>query len=129
VKQAKGLWKEFEAWLVAYERGDLDEVMALFDRDVVYSIQGLPDAGYDDLRRVYSRSFRKNEARPGTKWVAVPEEVYAEGKLATVRGRWELHTPDGKGGVKVTERNRGMDLFKRTRSGWKLIRSVNYPEH
>ena len=124
--RAADLWKHFEAWLVAYEAHDLDKVMAFIDKDVIFSAETLRDADYEALKAVYTRDFRIE--KPGSRWVAVPEEIFADGKIAILRGYWELHVPDGKGGVVVRERNRGMDVFRKTRGGWKLFRSVNYPD-
>jgi ketosteroid isomerase-like protein len=125
--RAAALWKQFEEWLVAYEKADLDRVMSIFDKDAVFSFQGAPDAGYDELEAAYVADFASR--KPGSKWVPIAEEVYAEGTMAIVRSRWELQMPDGKGGILTQERNRGLDVFKWTKDGWRLIRSLNYQEN
>ena len=121
------LWKQFEEWLVAYEKADLDRVMTIFAKDAIFSFQGAPDAGYDDLKAAYIADFESR--KPGSKWVPIAEEVYAEGTMAIVRSRWELQMPDGKGGILTKERNRGLDVFRWTKDGWRLIRSLNYQEN
>lgn len=124
--RAAELWKQFENWLVAYEKADLDGVMEIFAKDAIFSFQGAPDAGYDDLEAAYVADFASR--KPGSKWVPIAEEIYAEGTMAIVRSRWELQSPDGKGGIEAKERNRGLDVFKWTKDGWRLIRSLNYQE-
>jgi ketosteroid isomerase-like protein len=125
--RAAELWKQFEHWLVAYEKADLDGVMEIFAKDAIFSFQGAPDAGYDDLEAAYVADFASR--KPGSKWVPIAEEVYAEGTMAIVRSRWEMQMPDGKGGITTKERNRGLDVFKWTKDGWRLIRSLNYQEN
>jgi ketosteroid isomerase-like protein len=124
--RAAALWKQFEDWLVAYEKADLPRVMSIFDKDAIFSFQGAPDAGYEDLEAAYVADFKSR--KPGSKWVPIAEEVYAEGTMAIVRSRWEMQMPDGKGGILTRERNRGLDVFKWTKDGWRLIRSLNYQE-
>lgn len=125
--RAATLWKQFEDWLVAYEKADLDGVMTIFDKDAIFSFQGAPDAGYADLKDAYIADFKSR--KPGSKWVPIAEEVYAEGTMAIVRSRWEMQMPDGKGGILTKERNRGLDVFRWTKNGWRLIRSLNYQEN
>ena len=124
--RAAELWKQFENWLAAYEKADLDGVMEIFAKDAIFSFQGAPDAGYDDLESAYVADFASR--KPGSKWVPIAEEIYAEGTMAIVRSRWELQMPDGKGGILTKERNRGLDVFRWTPDGWRLIRSLNYQE-
>lgn len=119
--EAAQVWETFEHWLKAYETGDLDGIMAIFDPDVVFEFQGGPDATADMLRRDYVADLKSRA--PGTRWVPRVEEVHAEGSLAFVRSVWELHVVD-----KVTQRNRSMDVFQRRDGHWRILRSVNYPE-
>jgi ketosteroid isomerase-like protein len=123
---AAQVWNEFGAWLAAYEAHDLDKVMAFFDKDVQFTFQGVRDANYESLKAAYANDFRIE--KPGTRWVAVPEEVFADGRMAIVRSWWELRVPDGNGGTLVKERNRGMDVLRKSRNGWKVIRSINYSD-
>jgi len=118
---AAQVWGEFERWLRAYETGDLDQTMAIFDPDVIFEFQGGPDAGADMLRRDYAADLKSRS--PGTRWVPRVEEVHAEGGIAFVRAVWELHVGD-----KVTQRNRSMDVFHQRDGRWRILRSINYPE-
>jgi len=123
---AHKVWNTFEAWLGAYEKGDLKSTMAIFDREVIFAFQGAKDQGYAELERGYQTDFASRA--PGTVWVPVIDEVYADGSLAFVRSIWELRVKSANGGVEVKERNRSIDVLRRSAEGWKIIRSLNYPE-
>jgi ketosteroid isomerase-like protein len=115
----------FERWLTAYEQGDLEATMRIFDPEVIFAFQGGPDQSYADLRKGYVADFAARA--PGTVWAPRIEEIYAEGKLAFVRSRWELRVTSG-GNTVVKERNRSVDVFRHSADGWKIIRSLNYPD-
>ena len=61
---AAQVWREFEHWLRAYETGDLDQTMAIFDPEIVLEFQGGPDSGAEMLRRDYAADFKSRA--PGT---------------------------------------------------------------
>jgi ketosteroid isomerase-like protein len=115
----------FERWLTAYEKGDLESTMRIFDPEVIFAFQGGPDQNYAELRKGYVADFATRA--PGTVWAPKIEEIYADGKLAFVRSRWELGVTSG-GTTVVKERNRSIDALRRTADGWKIIRSLNYPD-
>lgn len=125
--KAKAVWQAFEHWLAAYSKGELAPVMAIFDREVRFSYQGVKDQGYADLERSYTSDFRTR--KPGSEWVPDVEEVFADGRVAFVRAIWELRV-DGAGGKKeVKGRNRSLDLLRLGSDGkWRIFRSMNYPE-
>jgi uncharacterized protein (TIGR02246 family) len=125
--KAKAVWKAFEDWLAAYSKADLASVMAIFDRDVRFSYQGVKDQGYADLERSYTTDFRTR--KPGSVWVPDVEEVFADGRVAFVRAVWELRSAGAGGGKEVKGRNRSMDLLRSGQDGkWRIFRSMNYPE-
>jgi ketosteroid isomerase-like protein len=123
---ARKVWNTFEGWLGAYENGDLKSTMSIFDKDVIFAFQGAKDQGYAELERGYQADFASRA--PGTVWVPVIDEVYADGGLAFVRSFWELRVKSANGGVEVKERNRSIDVLRRSAEGWKIVRSLNYPE-
>ena len=118
---AAQVWSEFEHWLRAYETGDLDQTMAIFDPEVILEFQGGPDSSAEMLRRDYAADLKSRS--PGTRWVPRVEEVHAEGGTAFVRAVWELHVGD-----RVTQRNRSMDVFHQRDGHWRILRSINYPD-
>ena len=124
--KAREVWSQFERWLGAYERGEIDAVMGIFARDVSFSFQGSADQGYGDLRTAYEQDFRSRTT--STRWVPHVEEVHAEGKLAFVRATWELVATAADGREEIKARNRSLDVLRADEDGWHIFRSVNYPE-
>jgi uncharacterized protein (TIGR02246 family) len=122
------VWRTFESWLQAYATGDMQHVMTIFDREVVFEFQGSKDESFDDLRRDYDIDF-KTRAR-GTTWKPRVEEVRAQGDMAFVRSVWELHVAGQGDGAPETiaQRNRSLDVFCKHDGQWRIIRSINYPE-
>ena len=122
------VWNTFEGWLRAYAAGDLPQVMAIFDRDIVFEFQGSQDESFDDLRRDYESDFKTRA--PGTTWRPRVEEVHAQGDMAFVRSVWELHVAgQGEGAPeKIAQRNRSLDVFCKRDGRWRILRSINYPE-
>ena len=126
-ERARAVWATFETWLGAYERGDIDGVMAIFAPDVAFSWQGLPDQRHGELRKAYEFDF--GARAPGSAWVPQVQEVYADGNLAFVRAHWEQVTTAADGTRTVTARNRSLDVLRRDADGqWRIFRSMNYPE-
>ena len=125
--KARQVWSTFEAWLAAYARGDLDAVMRIFGRDVVFTWQGRPDQGWERLREIYAADFERRP--PGARWEARVEEVHADARLAFVRATWELAVTGPDGRREVKSRNRSLDVLRLDSDGdWVIFRSVNYPE-
>jgi uncharacterized protein (TIGR02246 family) len=124
--RAGEVWGQFARWLGAYERGEVEAVMAIFARDVVFSFQGSKDQDYEDLRAAYVMDFRSRTT--GTRWVPHVEEVYADGSLAFVRATWELVATAADGREEIRARNRSLDVLRADKDGWRIFRSVNYPE-
>jgi ketosteroid isomerase-like protein len=86
--KAAEVWSTLQNWLRAYKAGDVAQIMAIFDQEVVFSFQGAKDQSYADLQRGYEVDLK--ERSPGAAWVPLVEQVYADGNLAFVRAAWEL---------------------------------------
>jgi ketosteroid isomerase-like protein len=125
--RAAAVWQSFEAWLKAYEVGDLKGTMDIFDHSVNFAFQGGPDQSYADLETSYVSDFKTRS--PGTVWSPQIAEVYADDALAFVRSVWELHVTQSDGSIKTAARNRSIDVFHLMPDGkWRIFRSLNYPE-
>jgi uncharacterized protein (TIGR02246 family) len=125
--RAAAAWNSFEAWLKAYEAGDLAGTMDIFDPDVDFAFQGARDQSYSELKATYADDFKTRT--PGTVWVPEIAEVYADDGLAFVRSVWELRVKQPDGTMKTTERNRSIDVLHLMPDGkWRIFRSLNYPE-
>ena len=116
----------FERWIKAYESRDVGGIMESFDSTLVYSELGEADQSFDELKANYQRTFK--ESMPDAHWKVIPQEIHAKGDLAVVVSRWELRetSKDGKGSL--LDQLRSVDVFKRTKAGWKIVRTFNYPE-
>ena len=120
------VWDTFQSWLQAYKTGDVAGNMAIFDRGVVFSFQGGKDQSYTDLQRGYEIDLKART--PGTVWVPIVEQVYADGNLAFVRAVWELRASNATGVVEVKARNQSLDVLRNVAGHWLIIRSINYPD-
>jgi ketosteroid isomerase-like protein len=128
LSEARDVRNEFEIWQKAFAAGDLEGSMRIFDPGVVFAFQGQRDQSYADLRAGYAKDFASRRPGAGERWVPTIEEIYAEGRTAFVRSTWEGRL-DTAQGVKVTARNRSIDLLRRGDDGyWRIFRSLNYPE-
>jgi uncharacterized protein (TIGR02246 family) len=125
-KAAGEVWASFRSWTEAYDKGDLTQIMAIFDRGVVFAFQGGKDQSYEDLRHGYEDDLKSR--LPGTTWVPSVEEVYADENLAFVRAIWELHVTNATAQVQVKARNRSLDVLRKVDGQWRIFRSINYPE-
>ena len=120
------VWDAFSAWLSAYEKGDVPQIMAIFDKAVVFESQSAPDEGWDDLQRDYRSDMQAR--KPGTRWVPRVEEVRAEGGMAIVRAVWDLHVPGADGRDVVRQSNRSLDVFVQRDGRWVILRSINFAD-
>jgi ketosteroid isomerase-like protein len=125
-KRSAEVWSSYQSWLQAYKSGDIAGVMAIFDRDVVFSFQGSKDQLYADLQRGYEVDLKART--PGTIWVPLVEQVYADNNLAFVRAVWELRVSGAAGSVEVKVRNQSLDVLRNVAGHWRIIRSINYPD-
>jgi ketosteroid isomerase-like protein len=126
-KKAAEVWGTVKKWTEAYSKRDLKAVMEVFDSDEVFSFAGGPDSSYAQLEAGYRAEFAQTGAIGD--WIPLVDEVYAEGKTAYVRGIAELHVQSPDGTVKITDRNRCIDIYRlRGHSQWRIFRTLCYPE-
>jgi ketosteroid isomerase-like protein len=116
----------FAQWIKAYEMRDAEKLMSIFDKTLIYSAQGEGDQKFDELKTSYQGYFASR--MPPTRWKAVPKEIFAQGDLTVVISIWEQRerTPSGVG--ELIQRTRSVDVFRRTPKGWKIVRTISYPE-
>jgi len=116
----------FAQWIKAYETRDAEKLMSIFDKTLVYSAQGEGDQKYDELKASYQGYFASR--MPATRWKAIPKEIFAQGDLTVVISIWEQRERTASGVGDLIQRTRSVDVFRRTKSGWKIVRTVSYPE-
>ena len=65
---------------------------------------------------------------PPTRWKAIPKEIHTQAGLAVVISIWEQRQKDSSGHDELVARLRSIDIFRPTKSGWKIVRTINYSE-
>lgn len=120
------LKQQWSAWVAAYTARDLKATMDIFAEDVIFSFQGGPDQHYAELESGYKADFA--QGKTPREWVPQFEEFECSGNLAFVRSTWILRQTGPSGKTEDLTKNRGIDLFRRSKDGkWKIFRSLNYP--
>jgi ketosteroid isomerase-like protein len=116
----------FNQWIAAYQAKDAEKIMSIFDKTLVYSSQGEADQNYAELKKGYQEFFATKPTP--SKWKAIPKEVHAQAGLAVVVSIWEQRQKDMDGKEELVARLRSIDVFRPTKAGWKIIRTINYSE-
>ncbi len=116
----------FNQWIAGYQAHDAEKIMAVFDKSLVYSAQGEADQNYAELKKSYQDFFAIKS--PPTKWKVIPKEIHTQAGLAVVVSIWEQRQKAGAGPDELVARLRSIDVFKLTKAGWKIVRTINYSE-
>ena len=116
----------FNQWVAAYAAHDAEKIMAVFDKTLIYSSQGEADQTYVELKKSYQDFFATKSAP--SKWKAIAKEIHAQAGMAVVVSIWEQSQKDESGHDELVARLRSIDIFKPTKAGWKIIRTINYSE-
>lgn len=116
----------FNQWIAAYQLHDVEKIMAGYDKTLIYSTQGEADQTYAELKKSYQEFFATKS--PPSKWKAIPKEIHAQAGIATVVSIWEQRQKDESGHDEVVARLRCIDVFRQTKAGWKIVRTINYSE-
>ncbi len=116
----------FNQWIAAYAAHDAEKIMAVFDKTLIYSSQGEADQTYAELKKSYQDFFATKSAP--SKWKAIAKEIHAQAGMAVVVSIWEQSQKDESGHDELVARLRSVDIFKPTKAGWKIVRTINYSE-
>jgi len=116
----------FNQWIAAYAAHDAEKIMAVFDKTLIYSSQGEADQTYAELKKSYQDFFATKSAP--SKWKAIAKEIHAQAGMAVVISIWEQSQKDESGHDELVARLRSVDIFKPTKAGWKIVRTINYSE-
>jgi ketosteroid isomerase-like protein len=100
--------------------------MAVYDKSLIYSTQGEADQTYAELLKSYQDFFATKPVP--SKWKAIPKEVHAQAGMAVVVSIWEQRQKDTEGREELVARLRSIDIFRPTKGGWKIVRTINYSE-
>jgi uncharacterized protein (TIGR02246 family) len=115
----------YDRWIQAFEKRDLDDLMSCYDNDVVFSMQGQPNANHAEIRAGFAADFKTYSNGPT--WLPHIEQIYADGALVVVVARWESVHKSPTGQVEVQYRIRSVDILTPTPGGLKIVHTVNYP--
>jgi ketosteroid isomerase-like protein len=116
----------FNQWIAAYAARDAEKIMSVFDKTLIYSTQGDADQTYAELKKSYQDFFATKSAP--SKWKAVAKEIHAQAGMAVVISIWEQSQKDESGHDELVARLRSIDIFRPTKAGWKIVRTINYSE-
>jgi len=116
----------FGTWIEGYDKGDLKEVMSVFDPGVIYSAPCYPDKNYAELKKWFQFDFDRSGARPH--WSFTIEFMETSGNLAVVISDWQGHTDFGTRLQAQVHHFRSVDVLRRGADGWQIIRTVNQPD-
>ena len=116
----------FKQWIAAYAARDAEKIMSVFDKTLIYSTQGDADQTYAELKKSYQDFFATRSAP--SKWKAIAKEIHAQAGMAVVVSIWEQSQKDDSGHDELVARLRSIDIFKPTKAGWKIVRTINYSE-
>ena len=116
----------FGTWIAAYDDGDVERVMSLYDKSAVYSAPCYPDQSFDSLAKWFRFDFDRSGARPH--WTFTVESMDASGDLAVVVSQWIGYTDFGTRLQAEVHRFRSVDVFRLGANGWKVVRTVNGPD-
>ena len=116
----------FKQWIAAYAARDAEKIMSVFDKTLIYSTQGDADQTYAELKKSYQDFFATKSAP--SKWKAIAKEIHAQAGMAVVVSIWEQSQKDDSGHDELVARLRSIDIFRPTKAGWKIVRTINYSE-
>ncbi len=116
----------FKQWIAAYAARDAEKIMSVFDKTLIYSSQGDADQTYAELKKSYQEFFATKSAP--SKWKAIAKEMHAQAGMAVVVSIWEQSQKDDSGHDELVARLRSIDIFRPTKAGWKIVRTINYSE-
>ncbi|MCB1500683.1 MAG: nuclear transport factor 2 family protein [Bauldia sp.] len=112
-----------EQWTDDFNAGRSEPVCDLFSKELVSTVRGQGDLGYDDRCEILTRSL--DDPARDYHYALDIHEIIVEGDLAVVRLTWTLFvTP-----LNVTAVEPGIDVFRREADGkWRIIRYLSYED-
>jgi ketosteroid isomerase-like protein len=113
--------RQYADWLRAYEEKDLGHTMDIFAPDYFSAFPGAADNDLNIARKSYEKSFAA--VGPARQWKPADLEIAVSDDLAYALADWQLFENNA-----VRQTNRSIDVLKRTRDGWKIIRSFTIPK-
>ena len=112
-----------DEWLSAYERGDLDGIMAIMHPDAILMPHNQATSRGTAAVREY---FSTRIGRPGVRFVNELEEIRINGSWAIVLGSFaiEADAPDGDTPM-IVHRGRYLVLYEKVDGDWLMLRDMD----
>ena len=112
-----------DEWLSAYERGDLDAIMAIMHPDAILMPHNQATSRGTTAVREY---FSTRIGRPGIRFVNELEEIRINGSWAFVLGSFaiEADAPDGDAPM-IVHRGRYLVLYEKVDGAWLMLRDMD----
>jgi ketosteroid isomerase-like protein len=122
VREARRVVEADESWLAAFNRGDVEALVAIYDPDVVVMPPDRADLhGRAAVAAWLAEVFRESAARQ----VILHDEVGVEGRTAFLRGRFELELTTRASGEVTRLRGKHLVLWRRDTGGaWLAYRDL-----
>jgi uncharacterized protein (TIGR02246 family) len=123
----RAITETLEGWRAAFNTHDTEHICDIFAADVIASFQGQPERNFVALCALLRGSLQ-NPRRVLSYGLEI-KEILVEGDLAVVRLVWTLRTASKEGRVLGSNREPGMDIFRRGFDGrWRIIRFLAFSE-
>ena len=125
LEQARRVQEADERWIAAFNRGDVDAVVALYAPDVVVMPPGEPSLrGRETVRRWLSEFFDRHTARQSL----VNDEIVVAGDWAWMRGHFSLLVAARDGTGELRRHGKHLVIWRRQDDGsWRAARDLwNY---
>lgn len=109
----------------AFNKRDLDGMLARVSPDLVLTYPGTPDMSYAELAEAYAEMIA---LPPGMKVSTAPtiEDIFVSGDLGVVRVTWTT-TRSRENSAQKTTRMRDMQVWQRGSDGqWRFTRGMHY---
>jgi uncharacterized protein (TIGR02246 family) len=109
-------------WIKAFNRADVDAMLALYTRDVVLMPPGEPSL---HGRRAVGKWIRAFFKLHRAKQVVENDEVQVHGTFAWLRGRFEIEIVQHRGGPFETVRGQHLVIWRLEKDGaWRAARDI-----
>jgi uncharacterized protein (TIGR02246 family) len=114
----------FAEWRAAFQRKDVDGVMALLTKDYLLWAAGNEAMGSEQLKPRLAAALATFDVEPSYE----REERVVSGDLAFERG-WDVqHITPRNGGAAITQRQRVFMILRREQDGrWRFARGISQP--
>ena len=110
-----------DEFINAYNRGDIDAVLACYGDDLIKLRQGAPPETKPEVARRVAEVFKNFHSRVDVS----NDEILAAGELAFTRGGFRVTLTPKAGGEAQTIDRRYLELWRKENGRWLVIRTMD----